>query len=132
MYDRLYQKYFGERLMDNIHPRMVRERKTIEAMIRIYCKKKHNPGKKMCSNCSELLEYALKRLTKCSYQENKPTCAKCTIHCYKEPELTKIKTIMRFSGPRMLGRHPILAIQHLIDREYKEYSFRCQIERSYS
>jgi hypothetical protein len=110
------QKTYGDHLMVNIHHRMVRERKTMEAMVRLYCTKKHGKGKKMCVDCSMLFEYAMSRLSKCPYQENKPTCAKCTIHCYKEPERSKIKMIMRFSGPRMLGRHPILAIRHIIDR----------------
>ncbi len=28
----------------------------------------------------------------------------------------KIKTVMRFSGPRMLIYHPIMAIRHLIGK----------------
>jgi hypothetical protein len=28
----------------------------------------------------------------------------------------KIKTVMRFSGPRMIYRHPILGIWHLFDK----------------
>jgi hypothetical protein len=27
----------------------------------------------------------------------------------------RVKEVMRFSGPRMLLRHPILAIRHLLD-----------------
>ena len=28
----------------------------------------------------------------------------------------KIRTVMRYSGPRMLGKHPIAAIRHLIGK----------------
>jgi predicted amidophosphoribosyltransferase len=102
--------------------RIAREKKTVKAMIEIYCKKHHhndlNDHQKsgLCPNCQELFNYANKRLDKCKYQVQKPTCANCEIHCYKEPERTQMKNIMRFSGPRMLFRHPILAIQHLLDK----------------
>ena len=102
--------------MVNTHPRMVRERKTVEAMIRIYCKKKHKETDTLCEDCQELLVYTNKRLAKCPYQETKPICAKCTIHCYNEPMRNKIKSVMGYSGPRMLGKHPILAFQHIFDR----------------
>ena len=102
--------------MKNIHPLMNRERKTIEAMIRLYCHKKLKQGKSMCDNCSDLFVYAMNRLSKCPYQETKSTYAKYTIRCYKEPMRTKIKTVMRYSGPRMLGSHPILAVKHFLDR----------------
>jgi len=32
----------------------------------------------------------------------------------------KIRAVMRYSGPRMIYRHPALAIAHLIDRLRKE------------
>jgi hypothetical protein len=98
------------------HPRINRERKTIEAMIKIYCKIKHNTKLKLCLDCQAIQNYAINQLRKCPFQEKKPTCVQCTIHCYKEPERMKIKKLMRFSGPRMLFRHPILAIYHLIDK----------------
>lgn len=47
-----------------------REKRTIELMIKIYCKKKHKE-KELCPECSELLEYALKRLTYCKFGEEK-------------------------------------------------------------
>jgi hypothetical protein len=106
------------------HSRISREKKTVKVMIEIYCKKHHQPKKistsKLCSECSELLDYAQKRLTKCPFQENKTTCAKCSIHCYSEPQKTRIKEVMRYSGPRMLGRHPILALHHIFDKFRKE------------
>jgi len=97
------------------HPRIMREKKTIQAMVKIYCKDKHNTKKEICSECTEFIEYARVRLSKCPFQENKTTCGKCRIHCYKPDMREKAKTIMRYSGPRMLLHHPGLAMHHVID-----------------
>ena len=32
----------------------------------------------------------------------------------------KIRMVMRYSGPRMIYKHPIAAIWHMIDRRRKE------------
>jgi hypothetical protein len=37
------------------------------------------------------------------------------IHCYKPAMREKIKNVMRYSGPRVTFRHPILALFHVID-----------------
>jgi hypothetical protein len=109
--------------MSNNHPRITRERKTVEAMIKLYCKKQHTLPKQrqdLCPECYELLDYVMRRLDKCQYQENKPTCTKCPIHCYSKSNREKIRAVMRFSGPRMLLRHPILALRHLADGKKSE------------
>ena len=93
--------------------RIDRERKTVGAMIQLYCQKKHH-SKALCSECQELYDYAMKRLDKCLYGVNKPTCANCPIHCYKPSLREEIRAIMRFSGPKMALRHPILSFMHLV------------------
>ena len=105
--------------MMSTHPRMIRERKTIEAMIEIYCNNHHESDGELCSECNELFEYAMMRLEKCPFQEKKPTCAKCQIHCYRPEMRTKVREVMKHSGPRMLFKHPILAIRHLRDGRKK-------------
>lgn len=45
----------------------------------------------------------------------KPTCANCPIHCYKRDMRGAIREVMRYAGPVMLLRHPVLAIAHLVD-----------------
>ncbi len=101
--------------MDKPHPRIERERRTVEAMIRLYCGGKHRSRGDVCDECRELITYTEKRLEKCPYQENKPTCANCPIHCYKADRRQQVKRVMRYSGPRMMFRHPILAIRHWLD-----------------
>ncbi|RZW26206.1 MAG: nitrous oxide-stimulated promoter family protein [Desulfobulbaceae bacterium] len=99
-----------------MHPRLVRELKTVKAMIRIYCKAHHHSSG-FCEQCSELSEYAERRLANCPFQEHKSTCGKCTVHCYKTKMREKIIKVMRYSGPRMLFHHPFLATAHLVDEK---------------
>ena len=96
-------------------PRITRERKTIRAMIGIWCEKKHGIRGNRCPDCEDLLSYAMKRLDQCPFGENKNTCAKCSIHCYKPEYREKIRIVMRFSGPKMIYKHPTLAIAHILD-----------------
>jgi hypothetical protein len=101
------------------HPRITREKKTIEAMVHIYCKSKHGTHGELCPECSELFEYANMRLDKCPFQEKKSTCAKCLVHCYTPEMREKVKKVMRYAGPRMLLHHPVLAIHHVMDGRKK-------------
>ncbi len=99
--------------MAEAHPRIERERKTLEAMTRIFCRNRHR--RDLCPDCSELLAYAGKRLDKCPFGEKKPACANCPIHCYKPDMREQIRAVMRHAGPRMIWRHPVLAACHLIE-----------------
>lgn len=62
----------------------------------------------------EVLSYAMTRLSYCQFGEEKPTCKVCPVHCYKKNYKEKMKTIMRYSGPRMLMYHPIMSIEHFV------------------
>ncbi len=101
--------------MSREHPRMERERKTIEAMIRLHCRNSHVSKRNLCRECSELAEYARTRIGSCPFQEEKTTCAKCPVHCFKPTMREKVRAVMRYAGPRMLYRHPVLAILHFAD-----------------
>ncbi len=95
--------------------RLDRERRTIEAMIELYCRGRHRQAEGLCTECRQLLAYAMQRIDKCPFQQNKPTCAKCTIHCYKPQMRGQVREVMRYAGPRMLLSHPILTLMHYID-----------------
>ena len=105
--------------MRNKHSRIKREGNTIETMIDMYCHNHHTSGE-LCQECSALLEYAHRCLEKCPFQEGKTTCIKCAVHCYKPVMRERIREIMRYSGPRMIYRHPIAATLHLIDGRRKD------------
>lgn len=91
-----------------------REKETVILMIAIYCRKKHG-GKTLCSDCAALEAYARQRSDRCPFMETKTFCSNCPVHCYKADMREKIRAVMRFSGPRMLFYHPILALRHVIE-----------------
>lgn len=99
-------------------PRMTREFNTLAAMMRIYCADEHGAaardGQGLCAECGELLAYARKRLAGCPYGVDKPTCVNCQIHCYGPRQREAVRVVMRHAGPRMLWRHPWLALAHLL------------------
>ena len=94
--------------------RVGRENKTIGAMVNIYCHDRHGTDGELCPDCRELLDYAHERLDKCPFGEDKPTCAKCTIHCYQSDMRERVTAVMRYAGPRMMSRHPILTMHHIL------------------
>ena len=111
--------------------RLAREEKTIAAMIALYCRDYHSgaassvgegvqgsvgkDGDGLCPDCADLLAYARLRLEKCRYGAEKPTCANCETHCYRPAMREQVRVVMRYSGPRMLKLHPVLAVAHLVD-----------------
>ena len=93
-----------------------REFRTIVAMLRMYCRAHHaSHGGALCPECTELHDYAQRRLERCVFGEAKPTCANCTVHCYKAVMRERVRQVMVWAGPRMLLRHPVLAVRHIID-----------------
>ena len=90
------------------------EKKTITAMIVLYCRNNHANEHGICPDCSDLSQYCRDRLERCPWGEDKPVCAKCPIHCYAPAYRERVRQVMRFSGPRMFYTHPLLAIRHLL------------------
>ena len=84
-------------------------------MMEIYCRDHHGRRAGHCPECAGLMEYAGKRLEKCPWQEAKPTCANCPVHCYVPTMRERVRVVMRYAGPRMLLRHPVLAVLHVLD-----------------
>jgi hypothetical protein len=95
-------------------PRILQEKKNIQTMVQMYCQGKHGSGDELCENCRALLAYAWLRLERCSFGEEKPTCAKCPIHCYRPDMRAKVIDVMRYSGPRMVFKNPLEALRHLL------------------
>ena len=104
--------------MDSIEKKRQKEQRVVEEMIRLYCRKKHSKEERqegqMCPECQRLSDYAKQRSQKCPFMKEKTFCANCKVHCYKPEMREKIRQVMRFSGPRMMLYHPVLAIWHLV------------------
>lgn len=92
-----------------------REKKVVSLMIKLYCNKKHHTKDALCEECRQLDEYARLRSDKCPFMETKTFCSNCKVHCYKPDMREKIREVMRFSGPRMMFHHPVMAIRHVIE-----------------
>lgn len=101
--------------MSNVESKREQEKRTVALMIRLYCKKKHGMASGLCSNCQGLHDYAMLRSDKCPFMETKTFCSNCKVHCYKKDMREKIREVMRFSGPRMIFHHPVMAIRHVIE-----------------
>jgi hypothetical protein len=84
-------------------------------MIGLYCRDNHHPESSICEECRQLFEYSRARLMHCPFAPDKPTCAKCPVHCYKVDMRERIRQVMRYSGPRMILHHPVMIIRHLLD-----------------
>lgn len=94
---------------------MARESTTVGTMIRLYCTRVHR-SKMLCPECSALQVYADARLERCPHWPRKPSCKRCTIHCYDVSYRAQMRAVMRYAGPRMLFRRPLLAFRHLLTR----------------
>ena len=93
-----------------------REKVMVSEMIFLYCRKNHHTKKgELCPECAALEDYARQRSDKCPFMESKTFCSNCRVHCYKPEMREKIRQVMRFSGPRMIFHHPVMAIRHVIE-----------------
>ncbi len=108
-----------------IAKRRIREVRTVSQMIALYCAGNHAESEKnatavcgetVCESCAELDAYAALRTQRCRKMEVKTSCDACENHCYKPEMRERIRQVMRYSGPRMLTKHPIAAIRHLIGK----------------
>lgn len=103
--------------------RLRREERTVAVMIGMYCRRHHDEARPpdgrgdeaLCPECAELLAYARRRLAGCPFGAEKPTCAKCPVHCYAPVQRERVREVMRYSGPRMILCHPVLGVAHVLD-----------------
>jgi|AGTN01.2.fsa_nt_gi Nitrous oxide-stimulated promoter. len=99
------------------------EKKVVSKMIAMYCRSKHGSKKGLCDECDALNRYAVQRLERCPFGDEKPTCASCPIHCYKSDMRLRIKEVMRTAGPQMLLLHPVDAVRHFYQERRRNRTF---------
>lgn len=98
-----------------LKPRREREWIIIYEMIRMFCLENHTTSETLCKECNELYIYAVNRLKSCVFGDNKPVCKNCPVHCYSAKRRELIRSVMQYSGPRMLVHRPLFAITHVVD-----------------
>ncbi len=101
--------------------RAEREAQTVRAMLRLFCQAHHHAPiapepEGLCPECAELYRFAQGKIARCPFGADKPTCDTCTVHCYPRAKRERIREVMRYAGPRMIWRHPAMALWHLIER----------------
>ena len=105
--------------------RRVRDARTVSQMIALYCADHHagaprdqvaHCGEPLCAECAAVDAYAVLRTQRCRKMHVKTSCEQCENHCYRPEEREKIRAIMRYAGPRMLRKHPIAVIRHLLGK----------------
>ena len=71
--------------MSDIKKKRQKEQIVVRKMITLYCWKNHQSRHEgeLCSDCQELLDYAMARSEKCPFMENKTFCSNCRVHCYE-------------------------------------------------
>lgn len=110
----------------DIQKKREREKETVSLMIALYCRKKHG-SKQLCPECAKLDAYARMRSDKCPFMETKTFCSNCKVHCYTPEMREKIREVMRFSGPRMIFHHPVMAIRHVIESQKEKRKMEKQV-----
>ena len=92
-----------------------REKRMVSEMIELFCRKNHGcRADGLCPACAELEAYARARSEKCPFMEGKTFCSNCRVHCYKPEMRERVRSVMRYAGPRMITAHPVAAIRHLL------------------
>lgn len=105
--------------------RREREKRTVSQMVALYCADNHKTAQKnetsyageaLCAQCKALDDYAVLRTARCRKMDVKTSCEQCENHCYAPEMRQRVRAVMRYSGPRMLTKHPIAAIRHLLGK----------------
>ncbi|MEG0461742.1 MAG: nitrous oxide-stimulated promoter family protein [Gordonibacter sp.] len=103
--------------------RRAREKRTISQMVVLYCAGNHEAatrtetahcGEAICPACLAIDANAVLRTERCRKMDEKTSCEQCGNHCYKPEDRERIRAVMRYAGPRMMGRHPVAALRHLM------------------
>lgn len=101
---------------EQVEAKRERERLVVTQMIGVFCRGNHGThAGELCGECARLAEYASARIGRCPFMATKTFCSQCRVHCYAPAERQAIKDVMRYSGPRMLLRHPVMTIHHGLD-----------------
>lgn len=102
----------------------LKDLRLLARFIACWCHQQHDPAPRqstettgelpahlLCSECRELLSYAIARRRACPL-DPKPACKDCPIHCYKPERRAEIRKIMRFSGRHLILRGRLDLLWH--------------------
>ncbi len=92
-----------------------RDRKTLEAIGRIYCSAHHDEAKDdagLCPSCRATVDATLARTEACPFG-HAGNCQDCKVHCQRGEAQERIRSMMRYAAPQMTLRHPLMTAEYL-------------------
>jgi hypothetical protein len=106
----------------SINQKINKDTQVLAEFINIYCSDRHGNAEKtrpaaggaagqyiglceveLCDECRKLFLHAVSKRVICPY-DPKPSCKKCTSHCYAPGYREKIREVMRYSGMQLMRR----------------------------
>lgn len=90
------------------------ELETLRAMVALRCRALHG-GAAPCPACRLLLAAAEARLARCP-RDPKPACRDCPASCWPPELRARLREVMRYAGPRLPLRRPLLALKHYLKK----------------
>lgn len=99
--------------MGNAH--IDKDRRTLEAMGRIFCSAHHDCTKDaagLCPECRATVDATLERAAACPFG-HEGNCQDCAVRCQRGEARDRIREIMRYAAPRMTLRHPFMTLDYL-------------------
>lgn len=75
--------------LQSVEAKRQREKRMVQEMVALYCRKKHGGQKRLCPECAALAEYAGQRSDRCPFMETKTFCSNCSVHCYRPVAATR-------------------------------------------
>lgn len=92
-----------------------KDRRTLEAMGRIFCSAHHDGAKDaagLCPACRSTVDATLERAASCPFG-HEGNCQDCAVRCQRGEARDRIREIMRYAAPRMTLRHPLMTFDYL-------------------
>ena len=90
------------------------KKQLIHEMITIFCAAKHSRVGN-CQICSRLEEYANMKIDRCPLGDSGISCSSCRVHCYGESERSLIKEVMKYAGPGIFLKSPLLTLRYFMN-----------------
>ncbi len=90
------------------------KKQLIHEMITIFCAAKHHRVGN-CQTCSRLEEYANMKIDRCPPGDSGISCSSCRVHCYGESERSLIKEVMKYAGPGIFLKSPLLTLRYFMN-----------------
>jgi len=100
--------------------RLRKDLKLLATFVRVYCRDSHAEAPMapvelkgydvegivgrpllLCASCRKLLAHAFVKRSTCPY-DPKPSCKKCTTHCYGPAYRQQMRAVMKHSGRRLV------------------------------